>query len=92
MVHRLINWALAGLVALGMSAAYLLDSGPTELEAARDTAAARDDAIKRALAAQRFERLAQQACGENAGWQLLPSGSVQCSTKRGHKTSVVAIK
>ena len=92
MQHRLINWALAGLVALGLSSAYLLDGSPSELEAARATAAARDDGISRALAAQRFERLAQKACGENAGWQLLDSGAVQCTTKRGHKTAVVAVR
>ena len=91
MAHRLINWCIAGLIALVMSAAYLLD-GPSDIEAARATAAARDDGISRALAAQRFERLAQKACGENAGWQLLDSGAVQCTTKRGHRTSVVAVR
>jgi hypothetical protein len=92
MAHRLINWSIAGLIALGMSCAYLLDGSPTELEAARDAAAARDDGISRALAAQRMERLAQQACGANAGWQVLDSGSVQCFTKRGHRTAVVAVR
>jgi hypothetical protein len=90
--HRLINWSIAGLIALGMSSAYLLDGSPTELEAARDAATARDDGISRALAAQRMERLAQQACGENASWQLRQDGAVQCLTKRGHKTSVVAVR
>lgn len=90
-MNHLINYTLAGLMALVLSTAYLLD-GPSDIEAARATAAARDDGISRALAAQRFERLAQQACGENAGWQLLASGAVQCTTKRGHKTAVVAVR
>lgn len=89
--HRIINWAIAALIALGMSSAYLLD-GPTDIEAARATAAARDDAIGRALAEQRFERAAQAMCGENAGWQRRQDGAVQCLTKRGHRTSVVAVR
>lgn len=91
MAHRMINWALAGLAALIMSAAYLLD-GPTDLQAAADTAASARHAERQAQVAARFERAAQAACGENAGWQLRSDGAVQCSTKRGHRTAVVAVR
>ena len=61
-----------------------------DLQAAADTAASARHAERQAQAAARFERQAQQACGENAGWQLRADGALQCLTKRGHKTVVVA--
>ena len=85
MQHRLINWALAGLAALVMSSAYLLD-GPSDHQAAIDTAAAERAARREVLAEARFARAAQAACGENAAWQLREDGAVQCLTKRGFKT------
>ena len=91
MAHRLLNWLAAGLIAAIMSTAYLLD-GPSEIEAARAAAHAHRDARARAQAEARFERAAQAACGENAGWQLRSDGAVQCSTKRGHRTAVVAVR
>ena len=91
MAHRMINWALAGLAALVMSSAYLLD-GPSDLQAAADTAASLRQAERQAQVQARFERAAQAACGENAGWQLRADGAVQCSTKRGHRTAVVAVR
>ena len=91
MAHRLINWSIAGLIALVMSAAYLLD-GPSDLQAAADTAASVRQAERQAQVAARFERAAQAACGENAGWQLRADGAVQCLTKRGHRTAVVAVR
>jgi hypothetical protein len=91
MTHRLINWALAGLAALIMSSAYLLD-GPSDYQAAVDTAASVRQAERQAQAQARFERAAQAACGENAGWQLREDGAVQCLTKRGHRTTVVAVR
>jgi 2-keto-3-deoxy-L-rhamnonate aldolase RhmA len=87
----MINWALAGLAALIMSAAYLLD-GPTDLQAAADTAASVRHAERQAQVAERFEQAAQKACGQNAGWQLRSDGAVQCLTKRGHRTTVVAVR
>ena len=91
MAHRLINWSIAGLIALVMSSAYLLD-GPTDLQAAADAAASVRQAERQAQASARFERAAQAACGDNAGWQLRQDGAVQCLTKRGHRTSVVAVR
>ena len=48
-------WAGAGLVALILSSSHLLD-GPSEIEAAQATEAARQDALNDALAAARAER------------------------------------
>jgi hypothetical protein len=90
-MNTLINYTLAGALALVLSSAYLLD-GPSDHQAAIDTAAAAKDAQRAAVAQARFERAAQQACGDNASWQLLDSGSVQCTTKRGHKTIVAKVQ
>jgi hypothetical protein len=90
-MNHLINWTLAGAVALVMSTAYLLD-GPSDHQAAIDTAAAERNAQRAAVAQARFDRAAQAMCGENAGWQLRADGAVQCLTKRGHKTSVAVVR
>ncbi|MEY4345273.1 MAG: hypothetical protein RL032_1105 [Pseudomonadota bacterium] len=89
-MNHIINYTLAGAVALVLSSAYLLD-GPSDHQAAIDSAAAAKDAQRAAAAQARFERAAQQACGENAGWQLRDDGAVQCFTKRGHKTIVARV-
>jgi hypothetical protein len=89
-MSRVSIYAVTALVALGMSSASLLD-GPSELQAALDTAAATRQAQQQAQAQARFERAAQAVCGENAGWQLRADGAVQCFTKRGHKT-IVAVQ
>ena len=89
-MNHLINWTLAALAALVLSTAYLLD-GPSDYQAAID-AAADAKATQREQAQQaRFEKAAQQMCGENAGWTQLENGSVQCFTKRGHKTQKVQL-
>lgn len=53
--HRLLNIALAGAIAAMLSLSYLLD-GPSDLEAARDTAASVTDAQAAARAVARTER------------------------------------
>ena len=90
-MNHLINYTLAGLMALVLSTAYLLD-GATDHQAAIDSAAAAKDAQRAAVAQARFDRAAQAMCGENAGWQLRADGAVQCLTKRGHKTSVAVVR
>jgi hypothetical protein len=41
----------------------------------------------------RFARAAAAVCGgENAHWDLLADGSVQCRTKRGHKTITAQVQ
>lgn len=89
-MNNIINWTLAALTALILSTAYLLD-GPSDHQAAID-AAADAKATQREKAQQaRFEKAAQSMCGNNAGWQLLENGTVQCFTKRGHKTQKVQL-
>ena len=90
-MSRVTIYAITALVALGMSSAYLLD-GPSELQAALDAAAAARQAERQAQAQARFERAAQAACGENAGWQLRNDGVLQCLTKKGHKTITAQVK
>ena len=83
--HRLINIgiALAGAIffAAILSASHLLgpDDITTERMQASDLQAAQRQAQRRA----RFEKAAQQACGENAGFAELANGTVQCFTHRG---------
>jgi len=85
--YRLTNSALAvvnaALFAAVLSTSYLLD-GPSELQAARDTAASVADAQRMAV---------HDLCGsENASVEALPGGAVQCRTKRGHKTIMAMVQ
>ena len=86
-MNHAINWMLAIAVAVVLSTAYLLD-GPSDYQAAVDSAAnARATQLEQAALA-RFEKAAQAMCGgENATWKLLDNGSVQCFTKRGFRTT-----
>jgi len=84
------NWLLAIALAALLGTAHHLD-GPSELEAAIDSAQSAADAAHEAQARERMARIAQQACGENAYFQFLPDRSVQCFTKRGLRTSKVAL-
>ena len=89
-MNHAINWTLAVAVAAVLSTAYLLD-GPSDHQAAID-AAADAKATQREQAQQaRFEKAAQQMCGENAGWTRLENGAVQCFTKTGRKTQKVQL-
>jgi hypothetical protein len=89
-MNHLINWTLAALTALVLSTAYLLD-GPSDHQAAMDAAADAKATQTEQRAQARFEKAAQQMCGDNAGWTQLENGAVQCFTKRGHKTQKVQL-
>jgi hypothetical protein len=89
-MNHAINWTLAALAALVLSTAYLLD-GPSDIQAAIDAAADAKATQTEQRAQARFEKAAQQMCGENSGWTQLENGSVQCFTKRGHKTQKVQL-
>jgi hypothetical protein len=89
-MNHAINWTLAALAALVLSTAYLLD-GPSDHQAAIDAAADAKATQTEQKAQARFEKAAQQMCGENSGWTQLENGSVQCFTKRGHKTQKVQL-
>ena len=89
--HRALNIALASILALALGCAYLLD-GPTPWATAQamanDAAEAQRQAAdkhQRTTARQRFEQAAQDLCGQNAGWQDIGNGVVQCITKHGRK-------
>lgn len=87
-MNHAINWTLAVLTALVLSTAYLLD-GPSDYQAAVDSAANARATQLEQLAMEKFSRAAQAMCGgENASWKLLDNGSVQCFTKRGYRTQI----
>jgi hypothetical protein len=89
-MHRITNLALAALIALLLSCSYLLDL-PSDLQEITDGAMALQDAQQAASAAVRFDRAARQICGgENAQFDILADGAVQCRTKRGRKTIQIA--
>jgi len=89
-MNTLINLSIGSAMLVVLACAHLLD-GPADWQEAQDTAAAATDARARAQAQERFERAARAACGsENAGYQLRADGALQCLTKRGHRTAVVA--
>jgi len=89
-MNNIINWTLAVAIALVLSTAYLLD-GPSDHQAAIDAAADAKATQREQAALARFEKAAQQMCGENSGWTKLDNGSVQCFTKRGHATQKVQL-
>lgn len=84
------NWLGAIALALILGTSYHLD-GPSEIEAAIDSAQSAADAAHEEQARERIARIAQQACGENAYFQLLPDRAVQCFTKRGKRTQRIAL-
>ena len=89
-MNHAINWTLAVAVAAVLSTAYLLD-GPSDHQAAMDAEADAKATQAEQRAQARFEKAAQQMCGDNAGWKLLENGSVQCFTKTGRKTQKVQL-
>lgn len=90
MQHHLTTWAGAILVALILGSAHLLD-GPSELQAAIDSAQAKTDATVQATQRKRMDQRAQAACGENAAFQFVDATTVQCFTKRARKTFKAAL-
>jgi len=83
--HRILNAALA----LFVVAAWMF------LAANFDREVIEGDARHQAgLSAElRFARAAAALCGgENASWELLGDGSIQCRTKRGAKTITAQVQ
>ena len=79
------DWVLASIVAIGLGALGLHLDGPGLSDYADSSA------VQQARADAKFAKAAQAACGTNAGWQLVDGHTVQCSTKRGHKTIVAQV-
>ena len=82
---RPTTWLTAALLCLLLGSAYHLD-GPSDIEAAQDTASAAADAAHAAKQQARFERAAARACGDTGGVALINDSSVQCITKHGRQT------
>lgn len=72
------------LMAGVLSTSHLLDGDTGHAPAPQQDSSA---------AQARFARAAQALCGgENAAWDLLDDSSVQCRTKRGHKTITAQVQ
>ena len=88
--HRLINWGLASVIALLLGSVYRLD-GPSDHQAQVDQLADLEAAVKLDNAKERLTKAIAALCGQNASAILLDDTTVQCVTKRGHKTQRVAL-
>ena len=90
--HRAINWALAALIAGGMSTAYLLDGPIDQQDLHTASAASLADAKAQAKRTARFERAARKVCGsDNGAYALLDDGAIQCQTHQGRKTVIAKV-
>ena len=84
-IHRILN----ALLAFAVGSAWLYLAANFDREAAEGDARHQADTPSSEL---RFVRAAQAMCGQNASWALLGDGSVQCRTKRGHKTITAQVQ
>lgn len=83
------TWAMAAAITLLVGMSWQLD-GPSDTQAAQDSAATVADATRAAAAQQRFTQAARRICGPNANWVEQGGGAIACTTKRGHPTGVIA--
>lgn len=90
MSTTITNWALALAIVALYAAMQTLD-GPSDHQAQADQLADLQAIAKAEAAQQRMASAAQAMCGDNAGWQLVDATTVQCTTKRGHRTKKVAL-
>lgn len=86
--HRTLNWTLAAVIALLLSASYLLD-GPTDHHAEWASAASLQDALQAEAQAERKARAIAAMCGPNAGAVEMDDGATQCTTKHGRRQSKI---
>ncbi len=84
--HRLINAALFCAI-LGVYALMATLDGPSDHQAQADLEAA----VKLDNAKQRLSKAIAAMCGENSTGIQLDATTVQCLTKRGHKTQKVSL-
>lgn len=83
---------MKALIGLTLALAALLCYIGPSLDDARGQAPVPDSAIAEHQGEIRMLRAAIEMCGgENAVAQDLGNGSIQCLTKRGHKTIVVGV-
>ena len=88
--HRLINAALLCAI-LGVYALMATLDGPSDHQAQADQLADLEAAVKLDNAKQRLSKAIAAMCGENATGIQLDATTVQCLTKRGHKTQKVSL-
>lgn len=86
-----INWAAALLIVAIYAGMQNIDLGPSDHQAQADQLADLQAIAKAEAAQQRMASAAQAMCGDNAGWQLVDATTVQCTTKRGHRTHLGAL-
>lgn len=81
-----------GINCFGVGAILVLLSvvGP-KLDEIQTTAEAIESSAKAQAKQERFEQAARAVCGENAAWQDIGGGAIQCFTHRGHKTLTARI-
>jgi len=80
---------LLAIVALAWACA----DGPTDHQAAIDSAAALREAQGDAKRQSQFMATVRRVCGsDNAAWTELPGGAIQCATKHGRKTQVAEVR
>ena len=90
--HRFTNWLLATLITIIFFALCALADAPSDHSAEMAQAQDLQSAIKNEATQARFARAASTICGENAGWYLVDDDrTIQCTTKRGHKTMKVVL-
>ena len=82
-------WLSAFAVVLLYIMAAVLD-GPTDHSTEAAQAQALDDAYAAEAARLTLQARIQTNCGPNAAWRERADGDIQCTTKHGRKTIVVA--
>ncbi len=88
---ELVNWMLASLIAVGLSAAWFLD-GPTELQAMKDVASNAHQVQREAQHQARFVKAARRACGgDSSAYLLLADNSIRCGAAGSFRTLKVAL-
>ena len=87
---RLINAALFCAI-LGVYALMATLDGPADHQAQADQLQDLQAAIQDEARADRFTKAAAVLCGTNASYTVIDDHTVQCLTKRGHKTQKVSL-
>jgi len=88
-----LNWCAAGVIALVLSVAWLLDV-PSEVQLRIDTIRtnleAQEQDAKLAEQEAHFAQAAQDICTKNGAWTR-DGNTLQCFTHRGHRTIVTRV-
>lgn len=88
--HRQINLALFCAILAVYALMATLD-GPSDHQAQADQLQDLQAAVKAEAAEARFAKAVAAMCGDNAAARRVDATTVQCLTKRGHRTQKVAL-